>query len=70
MTHPAPETVYENLNQLDQTDTVRSADYRRDAIEVLADLDVNVDVRIAIADRLDQANHLLTLKHVDAEDSY
>jgi hypothetical protein len=70
MTHPSPEKVYENLKKLDQSDTVRSADYRQDAIEVLADLDVNIEVRQEIADRLDQADHLLTLKNVDAEDSY
>ena len=70
MTAPTPEKVYENLNQLDKADTARSADYRKDAVEVLADLAVSVDVRQAIADRLDQADHLMTLRNVDAEDSY
>lgn len=69
-THPTPEKVYENLEKLDSADTAHGAEYRQDAVEVLADLDVDVDVRQAIADRLDTADHLMTLRNVDAEDSY
>jgi len=69
-THPAPDKVYKNLEKLDTADTAHGAEYRRDAVEVLADLDVDVEVRQAIADRLDTADHLMTLKNVDAEDSY
>ncbi|HEY9888370.1 MAG TPA: hypothetical protein V6D02_08220 [Candidatus Obscuribacterales bacterium] len=70
MTHPAPEKVYENLQKLEKADVTRSAVYRQAAVEVLADLDVDVEVRQAIADRLNDANHLMTLRNVDSEDSY
>jgi len=70
MTHPAPEKVFENLKKLDKADTSQSAEYRQEAVEVLADLDIDVEVRQEIADRLDAANHLMTLKNVDSEDSY
>jgi hypothetical protein len=69
-THPAPEKVYQNLKKLETADTAQSAEYRQDAVEVLADLDVDVEVRQEIADRLDNANHLMTLNNVDGEDSY
>lgn len=70
MTHPAPEKVFENLKKLDKADTSQSAEYRQEAVEVLADLDIDVEVRQEIADRLDDANHWMTLNNVDAEDSY
>jgi actin-like ATPase involved in cell morphogenesis len=44
------ETIYENLNQLDQVDLTTSAVYREMAQEVLADSAVNCDVREAIAE--------------------
>ncbi|MDB9524516.1 hypothetical protein PN498_00825 [Oscillatoria sp. CS-180] len=69
-THLSPDEVYENLKKLDQADTTHSAEYRQSAVEVLADLDIDVEVRQAIADRLDDANHLMTLKNVDSDDSY
>ena len=69
-THPSPDQVYENLKKLANADTAQSAEYRQDAVEVLADLEVDVEVRQEIADRLDDANHLMTLNNVDGEDSY
>ena len=69
-THPAPDKVYENLKKLADASTAQSAEYRQDAVEVLADLEVDVEVRQEIADRLDDANHLMTLNNVDGEDSY
>jgi hypothetical protein len=66
----SPQTVYENLNQLDQVDLTTSAEYREMAQEVLADSDVNRDVREAIADRLNQANQQLTTMTVSKTDSY
>lgn len=68
--HPAPEKVYENLQQLEQVDVAQSATYRQEAIAVLADTTVSLDWRNAIADRLGQTNHLLSLKNVDPEESY
>ena len=70
MTHPSPAKVYENLERLDQVDITRSASYRQQAQEVLADLEVSLDWRQAIADRLDQANRLLSWHTVESEDSY
>lgn len=70
MTQISPETVYENLEQLEQVDTVRSAFYRQQAQEVLADLRVSLRWRQAISDRLLQANHLLELQTVHGDDSY
>jgi hypothetical protein len=66
----SPETVYENLNQLDQVDLTTSAEYREMAQEVLADVDVSEDVRSAIADRLNQANQQLINTTVSKTDSY
>ncbi len=66
----SPQDVYENLNQLDQVDLTTSAEIREMAQEVLADADVNCDVREAIADRLNQANQQLTNTTVSKTDSY
>ncbi len=66
----SPETVYENLNQLDQVDLTTSAEYREMAQEVLADSEVARDVREAIADRLNQANQQLINTTVSKTDSY
>ncbi len=66
----SPETVYENLNQLDQVDLTTSAEYREMAQEVLADADVSEDVRSAIADRLNRANQQLINTTVSKTDSY
>jgi hypothetical protein len=40
------------------------------AQEILADPEVSLNWREAIADRLSQANHLLTTKSMTDEDSY
>ncbi|ELS33438.1 MULTISPECIES: hypothetical protein [Pseudanabaena] len=66
----SPETVYENLNQLDQVDLTTSAVYREMAQDVLADPEVNFNVREAIADRLNQANQQLINTTVSKTDSY
>jgi Fe2+ or Zn2+ uptake regulation protein len=66
----SPETVYENLNQLDQVDLTTSAEYREMAQDVLADSGVDCNVREAIADRLNQANQQLINTTVSKTDSY
>ncbi|WP_055074027.1 hypothetical protein [Pseudanabaena sp. 'Roaring Creek'] len=66
----SPETVYENLNQLDQVDLTTSAVYREMAQDVLANPEVNFNVREAIADRLNQANQQLINTTVSKTDSY
>ncbi|MCG8366501.1 MAG: hypothetical protein MJA27_24600 [Pseudanabaenales cyanobacterium] len=66
----SPRTVYDNLQLLEQVDTSRSALYRRQAQDVLADPNVSLSWRQAIADRLNRANHLLALLTVGGDDSY
>jgi Fe2+ or Zn2+ uptake regulation protein len=67
----SPETVYNDLDQLEQVDTARSASYRQKAQEILADMKVSLSWRQAIFDRLNQANHFLGLKAVGKnDDSY
>ncbi len=70
MEKPSPKTVYENLNDLEKVDIVTSARYRQLAQAVLADPTVNETMRQNIAERLQQANHLLALKNVDGDESY
>ncbi len=65
-----PKEVFEHLAQLEQGDLVQSASYREEAQEVLADNSVSLQLRQAIADRLNQANHDLALHTVGSEDSY
>ena len=66
----SPETVYENLQQLERVNTTQSACYRQQAQELLADPQVSLHWRQAIAERLNYANHLLALTNTGTEDSY
>jgi hypothetical protein len=66
----SPQTVYENLNSLEQGDIVKSAVYRQLAQDVLADPQVSLNWRQMIAERLSQANNLLTMLTVSGDDSY
>ena len=50
-------------------DTATSASYRRAAQELLANLEISLEWRKAISDRLNLANHELTV-HSTPEDSY
>ncbi|MBF2078848.1 MAG: hypothetical protein IGR76_10105 [Synechococcales cyanobacterium T60_A2020_003] len=71
--HPSPEKVCEELEQLvqdDQIDPVTGAAYRQDAQDVLADPEVSLPLRQAVADRLQEANHQLEKRTVGKEDSY
>ncbi len=71
MLQVSPQTAYDNLRLLDHVDVTTSASYREQAQEVLADTDVSLPLRQAIADRLNQANHLLAMLTVGAnDDSY
>ncbi len=63
------ETIYQNLEMLDLVDASTSAAYRQSAIEVLASPEISLEWRKAISDRLNQANHELTV-HAIGEDSY
>jgi hypothetical protein len=66
----SPKTVYHNLRLLDRVDIVTSAIYRQQAVEALADPDLSPVWQQAIANRLYQANRLLTRQSVTTEDSY
>jgi hypothetical protein len=66
----SPQTVYDNLQQLEQVDGVKSATYRQMAQEILADLSVSLRWREAIADRLNSANRQLGLQTASDNDSY
>jgi hypothetical protein len=66
----SPQTVYDNLNFLEQGDVVKSATYRQLAQEVLADPQVSLNWRQRIAERLSQANVLLAMLTVGKDDSY
>ncbi|WP_299411671.1 hypothetical protein [Acaryochloris sp. IP29b_bin.148] len=67
---PSPKTVYDNLNLLEKVDKVSSAHYRQMAQEVLADPEVSLQWREAIAERLNQANRQLGLQTAGDNDSY
>ena len=70
MTTLTPELVYANLTRLEQGSITESARYRQQALELLADPQVSLKWRQAIAERLNEANHLLALTNVGSEDSY
>jgi hypothetical protein len=68
----SPQTAYDNLARLAEADVdvTESAVYREVAQDVLADEEVSLKLRDAIADRLHQANHVLTIKAHTDDDSY
>ncbi|NJK40561.1 MAG: hypothetical protein HC934_02855 [Acaryochloridaceae cyanobacterium SU_2_1] len=70
MTELSPQAVYDHLNHLDQVDLVESARYREMAQTLLADPQVSLSWRQAIADRLNQANCNLGLQTASDNDSY
>jgi uncharacterized membrane protein len=65
-----PRTVYYNLRLLEHVDVATSAFYRQLAQEVLADPEVSLVWRQAIAERLNRANYLLGMQTVSDDDSY
>lgn len=67
---PSPQTVYDNLTLLEQVDKVSSAQYRQMAQDILADPEVSLQWREAIAERLNQANRQLGLQTANDGDSY
>lgn len=65
-----PRKVYHNLRLLDHVNAATSALYRQMAQDILADPDVDLAWRQAIAHRLSDANLELERKTVGKEDSY
>lgn len=70
MSNISPKTTIKHLEMLESADTTTGAIYRQEAQDVLADPDVSLSVRQAIADRLNHENHLLELRTVVNDDSY
>lgn len=66
----SPQTVYHNLKMLEHVNAATSALYRQMAQEMLADPEVSLVWRQAIADRLNQANQFLGMLTVSNDDSY
>ena len=66
----SPETTAKHLDMLENADVATGAAYRQEAQEVLADPGVSLNVKQAIADKLNHANHLLELRTVAGDDSY
>ncbi len=68
----SPQTTYDCLNDLDHDrNEAKNAFYRQLALDVLADTEISLDWRQAIADRLNAANTLLGMIEVgDNDDSY
>jgi hypothetical protein len=66
----SPKTVYHNLGRLEQVDSTTGAHYRQMAQDALADPDLSLTWRQAIANRLNQANHRLEMRTATDNDSY
>lgn len=66
----SPQTAYANLQLVDQVDIASSAIYRQQAQDIIADPKVSLGWRQAIADRLNYANHLLSMNITWREDCY
>jgi hypothetical protein len=62
--------IYHKLRFLEQVDVATSAMYRQLAQDILANPDVKLPMRQAIANRLHHANHELEMQTVTANDSY
>jgi hypothetical protein len=70
MTTVSPRIAYHSLRLLEHGTIASSARYRELALEVLADPDISLSWRKAIADRLNHANNLLSIITVHDDDSY
>jgi hypothetical protein len=66
----SPQKVYNKLKSLDQMDVASGAQYRQLAQDILADPQVSLKWREAIAERLNQANRFLAKRNVETGDSY
>ncbi|HCF29482.1 MAG TPA: hypothetical protein DEV81_20280 [Cyanobacteria bacterium UBA11049] len=66
----SPRRVYAQLRKLDRLDVTTSAVIRELAQDILANPEVSVAMRQAIADRLHRANNRLGMQSTADEDSY
>ncbi|MGL5806744.1 MAG: hypothetical protein ACRC11_15125, partial [Xenococcaceae cyanobacterium] len=70
MSEVSPKYIYHNLRLLDRVDIVTSATYRQQAQEILANPEISQTWKMAIANRLYQANRQLEMMAAGSEDSY
>jgi hypothetical protein len=68
--HVSPKTAYHNLRLLDSVDAATGAAYRQLAQDAIADPNVKPLLKLAIADRLNHANHHLAWQTACEYDSY
>jgi CRP-like cAMP-binding protein len=66
----SPRRVYAQLRKLDRADITTSAVTRELAQDILANPDISLAMRQAIADRLHHANTQLGMQSTADEDSY
>jgi CRP-like cAMP-binding protein len=66
----SPRKVYAQLRKLDRLDATTSAITRELAQDILANPEVSLAMRQAIADRLHRANNQLGMQSTIDEDSY
>jgi CRP-like cAMP-binding protein len=66
----SPRRVYAQLRKLDQLDITTSAITRELAQDILANPEISLAMRQAIADRLHRANNQLGMQSTADEDSY
>ena len=62
--------LYEDLANIDKMNTTEGALCREMAQQVLANTNISLNWRDAIAERLHEANHTLAIKTVTGDDSY
>jgi hypothetical protein len=66
----AIDTIYGDLQKIDEVDAVTGAIYRERAQDIIATPSIALKIRKAIAERLIQANQELALETVTSEESY
>ena len=64
------DSIYCDLQKIDEVDPVTGAVYRERAQDILATPSIALKIRKAIAERLIQANQELALETVSSEESY
>lgn len=62
--------LYEDLANIDRMEIAEGARCREQAQQVLANPQISLNWRDAIAERLHEANHTLAIKTVTGDDSY
>lgn len=66
----SPKNVYHRLRWLDEMDIISGAQCREMANQVIADPNIKLSLRQAIANRLNLADRLMEVQTVKGDDSY